>query len=77
MGLPLFALPLPGNVHYNTPRAAAAQAAVLRLRRTDPPFLPFGGMSDSMICDIKMQGTSAFRFHTQDKVVVERYWTEA
>ena len=41
------------------------------------PFLPFGGMSDSMICDIKMQGTAAFRFYTQDKVVVERYWSEA
>lgn len=41
------------------------------------PFLPFGGMSDSMICDIKMQGTSAFRFYTQNKVVVERYWNEA
>ncbi len=41
------------------------------------PFLPFGGINDSMICDIKMQGTSAISFYTQDKVIVERYWTES
>ena len=40
------------------------------------PFLPFGGMSDSMICDIKMQGKSAINFFTEDKIVVERYWPE-
>ena len=40
------------------------------------PFLPFGGINNSMICDIKMQGTSAINFYTQNKVVVERYWTE-
>ena len=40
------------------------------------PFLPFGGMDNSMICDIKMQGTSAIRFFTENKVVVERYWPE-
>jgi len=40
------------------------------------PFLPFGGMSNSMLCDIKMQGASAFRFYTEGKVVVERYWDE-
>ncbi|MHC4248073.1 MAG: CoA-acylating methylmalonate-semialdehyde dehydrogenase [Planctomycetota bacterium] len=40
------------------------------------PFLPFGGMGDSMHCDIKMQGESAFRFYTENKVVVERYWEE-
>lgn len=40
------------------------------------PFLPFGGMGASMICDIKMQGKSAFNFYTQDKVIVERYWKE-
>lgn len=40
------------------------------------PFLPFGGMDDSMIGDIKMQGKSAFGFFTEDKVVVERYWDE-
>ena len=38
------------------------------------PFLPFGGMGNSMICDIKMQGTAAMRFFTENKVVVERYW---
>lgn len=40
------------------------------------PFLPFGGMGASMICDIKMQGKPAFNFYTQDKVIVERYWKE-
>ena len=40
------------------------------------PFLPFGGMDYSMICDIKMQGKSAIDFFTEKKVVVERYWTE-
>jgi malonate-semialdehyde dehydrogenase (acetylating)/methylmalonate-semialdehyde dehydrogenase len=40
------------------------------------PSLPFGGMSNSMICDIKMQGKSAINFFTEDKIVVERYWPE-
>ncbi|MHC4199252.1 MAG: CoA-acylating methylmalonate-semialdehyde dehydrogenase [Planctomycetota bacterium] len=40
------------------------------------PFLPFGGMNDSMICDIKMQGRAAVDFFTEDKIVVERYWEE-
>jgi len=40
------------------------------------PFLPFGGMYDSMICDIKMQGKPAFDFFTENKVIVERYWDE-
>ena len=40
------------------------------------PFLPFGGTDNSMICDIKMQGTSAIRFFTENKVMVERYWPE-
>jgi len=40
------------------------------------PFLPFGGMKASMICDIKMQGKSAIDFFTENKVVVERYWRE-
>jgi len=40
------------------------------------PSLPFGGMSNSMICDIKMQGKSAIDFFTEDKIVVERYWPE-
>jgi malonate-semialdehyde dehydrogenase (acetylating)/methylmalonate-semialdehyde dehydrogenase len=41
------------------------------------PFLPFGGMKSSMLCDIKMQGRSAFQFYTHNKVVVERYWPTA
>ena len=40
------------------------------------PFLPFGGMKESMICDIKMQGKSSIDFFTEKKVVVERYWQE-
>ena len=40
------------------------------------PFLPFGGRNESMICDIKMQATSAIRFFTENKIVVERYWQE-
>ncbi len=40
------------------------------------PFLPFGGIDNSMHCDIKMQGKSAFRFFTHEKVVVERFWEE-
>ena len=40
------------------------------------PYLPFGGMKESMICDIKMQGKPAFDFFTENKVVVERYWDE-
>jgi malonate-semialdehyde dehydrogenase (acetylating)/methylmalonate-semialdehyde dehydrogenase len=41
------------------------------------PFLPFGGMNESMICDIKMQGKAAINFFTEDKIVVERYWEES
>jgi malonate-semialdehyde dehydrogenase (acetylating)/methylmalonate-semialdehyde dehydrogenase len=40
------------------------------------PFLPFGGMNESMICDIKMQGKASINFFTEDKIVVERYWEE-
>jgi malonate-semialdehyde dehydrogenase (acetylating)/methylmalonate-semialdehyde dehydrogenase len=40
------------------------------------PFLPFGGVKDSMLCDTKMQGTSAIEFYTERKVIVERYWKE-
>ncbi len=40
------------------------------------PFLPFGGMDDSMVCDIKMQGSPAFSFFTENKIIVERYWKE-
>ena len=40
------------------------------------PFLPFGGMGNSMVCDTKMQGKSAISFYTQKKVIIERYWDE-
>jgi malonate-semialdehyde dehydrogenase (acetylating)/methylmalonate-semialdehyde dehydrogenase len=40
------------------------------------PFLPFGGMKESMICDIKMQGRPAIDFFTENKVIVERFWRE-
>ena len=40
------------------------------------PFLPFGGMNESMICDIKMQGKAGINFFTENKIVVERYWEE-
>jgi len=39
-------------------------------------YLPFGGMRNSMMCDIKMQGKAAISFFTQDKVITERYWEE-
>jgi malonate-semialdehyde dehydrogenase (acetylating)/methylmalonate-semialdehyde dehydrogenase len=38
--------------------------------------LPFGGMRDSMLCDIKMQGKSAIDFFTENKIITERYWQE-
>ena len=40
------------------------------------PFLPFGGMNGSMICDIKMQGRAAVDFFTENRIIVERYWEE-
>jgi len=40
------------------------------------PFLPFGGMNNSMMCDIKMQSKSAMSFFTHNKVIVERFWAE-
>jgi malonate-semialdehyde dehydrogenase (acetylating)/methylmalonate-semialdehyde dehydrogenase len=40
------------------------------------PFMPFGGVKDSMLCETKMQGTSAIEFYTERKVIVERYWKE-
>ena len=40
------------------------------------PFLPFGGMGNSMKCDIKMQGKPAFDFYTENKIIVERYFEE-
>jgi malonate-semialdehyde dehydrogenase (acetylating)/methylmalonate-semialdehyde dehydrogenase len=39
-------------------------------------YLPFGGMRDSMLCDIKMQGKSAIDFFTENKIITERYWQE-
>ena len=39
-------------------------------------YLPFGGMKDSMLCDIKMQGKSAIDFFTENKIITERYWQE-
>jgi malonate-semialdehyde dehydrogenase (acetylating)/methylmalonate-semialdehyde dehydrogenase len=38
--------------------------------------LPFGGMRESMLCDIKMQGKSAIDFFTENKIITERYWQE-
>jgi len=37
------------------------------------PFLPFGGMNDSMVGDVKMQGKAAVSFFAADKVIVERF----
>jgi malonate-semialdehyde dehydrogenase (acetylating)/methylmalonate-semialdehyde dehydrogenase len=39
-------------------------------------YLPFGGMKNSIMCDIKMQGKSAISFFTEDKIITERYWQE-
>ncbi len=39
-------------------------------------YLPFGGMKNSMMGDIKMQGKAAISFFTQDKIITERYWKE-
>jgi len=39
-------------------------------------FLPFGGMKESMIYDIKMQGRPVIDSFTENKVIVERYWQE-
>jgi len=38
--------------------------------------LPFGGMKNSMLCDIKMQSKAAIDFYTEDKIITERYWQE-
>ena len=38
--------------------------------------LPFGGMKDSLLSDIKTQGARAFDFFTEDKIITERYWPE-
>ncbi len=39
-------------------------------------YLPFGGMKNSMMCDIKMQSKAAIDFFTEDKIITERYWQE-
>ena len=39
-------------------------------------YLPFGGMKASLLSDIKAQGKTVINFYTEDKIVVERYWSE-
>jgi malonate-semialdehyde dehydrogenase (acetylating)/methylmalonate-semialdehyde dehydrogenase len=39
-------------------------------------YLPFGGMKQSQLADIKTQGAAAVRFFTEDKIVTERFWPE-
>ena len=39
-------------------------------------YLPFGGMKQSQLADIKTQGVAAVRFFTEDKIVTERFWPE-
>jgi len=39
--------------------------------------LPFGGMKASLFADIKAQGKAVVNFFTEDKIVTERYWSEA
>jgi len=38
--------------------------------------LPFGGMKESIFCDIKAQGKAVIDFFTEKKIVTERYWPE-
>ena len=67
------------NGHYARKFKLEAQCGMIGINVGIPapvPFLPFGGMDDSMICDIKMQGRSAISFYTENKVIVERYWDE-
>lgn len=67
------------NGHYARKFKLEAKCGMIGINVGIPapvPFLSFGGMYDSMICDIKMQGASAIRFYTENKVVVERYWDE-
>jgi malonate-semialdehyde dehydrogenase (acetylating)/methylmalonate-semialdehyde dehydrogenase len=40
-------------------------------------YLPFGGMKSSIFADIKGQGKAVINFFTEDKIVTERYWSEA
>jgi malonate-semialdehyde dehydrogenase (acetylating)/methylmalonate-semialdehyde dehydrogenase len=67
------------NGHYARKFKLEAKCGMIGVNVGIPapvPFLPFGGMNNSMICDIKMQGASAIQFYTENKVVVERYWDE-
>ena len=67
------------NGHYARKFKLQARCGMIGVNVGIPapvPFLPFGGMDNSMICDIKMQGRSAISFYTENKVIVERYWDE-
>lgn len=67
------------NGHYARKFKLAVQTGMVGVNVGIPapvPFLPFGGMKNSMICDIKMQGKAAINFYTHDKVIVERYWDD-
>jgi malonate-semialdehyde dehydrogenase (acetylating)/methylmalonate-semialdehyde dehydrogenase len=67
------------NGHYARKFKLEARCGMIGVNVGIPapvPFLPFGGMDNSMMCDIKMQGKSALNFFTHDKVIVERYWQE-
>ena len=67
------------NGHYARKFKLAVQTGMVGINVGIPapvPFVPFGGMNNSMICDIKMQGKAAIDFYTHDKVIVERYWDE-
>jgi malonate-semialdehyde dehydrogenase (acetylating)/methylmalonate-semialdehyde dehydrogenase len=39
-------------------------------------YLPFGGMKNSQLADIKAQGKAVINFYTEDKIVTERFWKE-
>ena len=67
------------NGHYARKFKLEARCGMIGINVGIPapvPFLPFGGMDNSMMSDIKMQGKSALKFFTHDKVIVERYWQE-
>jgi len=67
------------NGHYARKFKLEAECGMIGINVGIPapvPFLPFGGINESMMCDIKMQGKAAVNFFTADKVVVERYWPE-
>jgi malonate-semialdehyde dehydrogenase (acetylating) / methylmalonate-semialdehyde dehydrogenase len=68
-----------GQGHVARTFKLEAQAGMIGVNVGIPapvPFLPFGGKRDSMHGDIKMQGRSAMRFFTEEKVVVERFREE-